>query len=364
MAKIMTGKFYKRVLAAAAVLLTLCLAGCGLAASNPSSLRQEKERNEAVTDLKVHFIDVGQGDSTLIEKDGHFMLIDAGERDQGETVASYLEKQGVKTLDYVIGTHPHSDHIGGLETVIRKFHVQKVFLPEKEHTTKVYEGLLDSIGDKNLKITIPKPGDSYSLGDASFQIIAPLRDYGNNLNNWSVGIRLVYGKNSFVLCGDAEKEAEEDMAAGGFSLKADVLKLSHHGSSTSSSPDFMDRVDPEYGVISCGKNNDYGHPHKEVLNMLKKRGVKALRTDQLGTIVAISDGTKVTFQGIGEEAEKDRTQGTAAVQDYIINTNTKKFHRPECKSVASIKEGNRKTYQGSREELIRLGYEPCQSCSP
>ena len=129
-----TGKFYRRVLAAAAILLALCMAGCSPTASS-SPLTQREMGNEAGTDLRVHFIDVGQGDSTLVEKDGHFMLIDAGERDQGEVVASYLEKQGVKKLDYVIGTHPHSDHIGGLETVIRKFEVQKVLLPEKEHTT-------------------------------------------------------------------------------------------------------------------------------------------------------------------------------------------------------------------------------------
>ena len=358
-----TGKFYKRVLAAAAILLALCMAGCSPTTSS-SPLTQREMGNEAGTDLKVHFIDVGQGDSTLVEKDGHFMLIDAGERDQGEVVASYLEKQGVKKLDYVIGTHPHSDHIGGLETVIRKFEVQKVLLPEKEHTTKVYERLLDAIADKNLKITLPKPGDSYSLGDASFQIIAPNKDYGDNLNNWSIGLRLVYGKNSFVLCGDAEKDAEKDMIANGLPLKADVLKLSHHGSSTSSSEGFMDLVDPEYGVISCGKNNDYGHPHKEILEMLKKRNIKALRTDQLGTIVAVSDGSKVTFPEITEGTDGDRSQGTAADKDYVINTNTKKFHRPDCKSAASMKEENRKTYKGSREELIQKGYEPCQSCNP
>ncbi|WP_349945651.1 MBL fold metallo-hydrolase [Lacrimispora sp. BS-2] len=356
-------KFYKRVLAAAAVLLVFCMAGCSPTASS-FPLTQGQLGNETGTDLKVHFIDVGQGDSTLVEKDGHYMLIDAGERDQGETVASYLEKQGVKKLDYVIGTHPHSDHIGGLETVIRKFDVQKVFLPEKEHTTKVYERLLDAIADKNLKITLPEPGDSYTLGDAAFQIIAPNRDYGNDLNNWSIGLRLVYGNNSFVLCGDAEKDAEKDMVANGFPLKADVLKLSHHGSSTSSSESFMDQVDPEYGVISCGKNNDYGHPHKEVLNMLKKRNIKALRTDQLGTIVAVSDGSKVTFPEIKEGTGGDRTQNTAADQDYVINTNTKKFHLPDCKSAASMKEENRKTYKGSREELIQMGYEPCQSCNP
>lgn len=355
--------FKRRLWLAAAVLLALSMAGCSMTAGS-SPLSGSEIISEADQGLRVHFINVGQGDSTLIEKNGHFMLIDAGERSQGKTVVSYLEKQGVKTLDYVIGTHPHSDHIGGMETVIRNFDVEKIFLPEKEHTTKVYEGLLDAIGDKGLKITLPNPGDTYALGDASFQIISPGKDYGGNLNNWSIGLRLVYGENSFVLCGDAEKDAEKDMAESGFPLKADVLKLSHHGSNTSSYEGFMDQVDPDYGVISCGKNNDYGHPHKEILDMLNKRSIKVLRTDELGTIVAVSDGSKITFPEITEGTEADSTQSTLAEQDYIINTNTRKFHKPDCKSAASIKKENHKSYKGSREELIQKGYEPCKSCNP
>lgn len=365
------------LLAAVAVLFTFCMAGCSQSSLNSPAVSGPVSG----TDLRVHFIDVGQGDSTLIEKDGHFMLIDAGERDQGQNVVSYLKKQGVEKLDYVIGTHPHSDHIGGMEAVIREFDIGRVILPEKEHTTKIYERLLDAIEDKNIKVTLPRVGDSYELGGASFQILAPNRDYGDNLNNWSVGIRLIYGKNSFVLCGDAEKEAEADMAANGLNLKADVLKLSHHGSSTSSSDRFMDLVDPDYAVISCGKNNDYGHPHKEILEMLKKRRIKAFRTDRLGTIVAVSDGTKVTFPGIkGETGERGGgTLGTesgvntsstqeakpgSGIREYVVNTNTKKFHLPDCKSAASIRPENREECSGTRDELIGMGYEPCRICSP
>ncbi|MEY8355209.1 ComEC/Rec2 family competence protein [Lachnospiraceae bacterium 54-53] len=335
------------------------MTGCGGLITDRPVVNQ----TEGASDLKVHFIDVGQGDSTLAEKDGRFMLIDAGEQDQAETVVSYLKAQGVRKLDYVIGTHPHSDHIGGLEAVIREFDVDKVILPEKEHTTKTFERLLDAVADKNLKITLPRVGDSYKLGDASFRIIAPNRDYGDNLNNWSVGIRLAYGTTGFVLCGDAEKEAEEDMAANGLDLNADVLKLSHHGSSTSSSEQFMDLVDPEYAVISCGRNNDYGHPHKEVMEMLKKRGIKVLRTDQMGTVVAVSDGSGVTFPGTGD-MDRSQAESEAVSREYVVNTNTKKFHLPDCKSAASIKTENRETYSGTREELIRRGYEPCQSCRP
>ena len=372
-----TGKFYKRIFLAGLLILALFLTGCSGIAPSSGRAEDAAAKTESGTDLNVHFIDVGQGDSTLIEKDGRYMLIDAGERDQGPVVVSYLKEQGVKTLDYVIGTHPHSDHIGGLEAVIRAFDVGTIIMPEKAHTTKLYERLLDTIEEKNLKITLPKPGTTYDLGSASFQILAPNRDYGDELNNWSVGIRVDYGNNSFLLCGDAEKEAEEDMVANGLSLKADVLKVSHHGSSTSSSQVFIDRADPEYAVISCGKNNDYGHPHKEPLELFQKKHIKVLRTDQLGTIVAVSDGTKVTFPGVGDRTEPKVAEGSEASgvsteapdsqstrREYVVNIKTKKFHLPDCSSADSIKEMNRSSIIGTREELIGMGYEPCKICKP
>lgn len=364
----MTGKFYKRVLLAVIMMISLMITGCAGMEVSTGADKSVTSGQQSGSDLKVHFIDVGQGDSALIEKDGHYMLIDAGERDQGQTVVSYLKNQGVETLDYVIGTHPHSDHIGGLETVIRAFPVEKIIMPQKAHTTKLYEHLLDTIEEKKLKITLPKPGAVYELGGASFQILGPDRDYGDDLNNWSVGIRLDYGSNSFVLCGDAEKGAEEDMMANGLSLKADVLKLSHHGSSTSSSGQFLDRVNPEYAVISCGKNNDYGHPHKETLEALKKRNIKAFRTDQSGTIVAVSDGSKVTFPGQNIKDENvshtENEKNASQTGEYVINTNTKKFHLPDCSLAASIKADNKKISEETRDELIQMGYEPCKSCKP
>ena len=236
--------------------------------------------------MAVHFIDVGQGDSILAESDGHFLLIDAGENDQGDTVISYLEEAGVEALDYVIGTHPHSDHIGGLDDVIRAFDVETVILPPVEHTTKTFEDVLDAIEEKDLSITLPVPGDSYELGGAAFTILAPQRDYGDDLNNWSVGLRLACGDGAFVACGDAEAQAEEDMAASGLALSADVLKIGHHGSSTSTSDAFLKAVSPAFAVISCGEGNSYGHPHKETLEKLEAAGIQVLRTDLLGDITA------------------------------------------------------------------------------
>lgn len=254
--------------------ISLLLGGC--ADSSPSF---SPDKGSSITapsgfGLAVHYIDVGQGDSILAESDGHYMLIDAGENDQAGTVISYLKAQGVTKLDYVIGTHPHSDHIGGLDKVIDTFPVDKVILPPVEHTTKTFEDVLVSIASRGLKITKPTPGDSYDLGDASFTILSPVKDYGSDLNNWSVGVRLTYGDNSFVMCGDAEKQAEEDIIKNGAVLKADVLKAGHHGSSTSTSDAFLKKVSPSWVVIQCGKGNSYGHPHKETMEKLTKRAAR------------------------------------------------------------------------------------------
>lgn len=245
--------------------------------------------------LNVHFIDVGQGDSTLIESNGHYMLIDAGENNQADTVIDYLREQNVSTLDYVIGTHPHSDHIGGLDKIIEAFDIGKVILPSKEHTTRTFEDLLDAIAGKGLKITKPAVGDIYEIGDASFQILAPNQDYGDDLNNWSVAVRLVYGDTSFVFTGDAETEAEADIITNGLMLQADVLKVGHHGSRTSSNDAFLDSVKPSYAVIECGADNSYGHPHKETMEKLEKRNILIYRTDTQGNIVASTDGTDITW---------------------------------------------------------------------
>ncbi len=245
--------------------------------------------------VNVHFIDVGQGDSTLIESDGHYMLIDAGENNQGDTVIEYLQSQNVTTLDYVIGTHPHSDHIGGLDLVIDTFDVGKVILPPKEHTTKTFEDLLDAIAGKGLKITKPVVGDIYELGSASFQILAPNKDYDDDLNNWSVGVRLVYGDTAFLFTGDAESDAEADIISNGLALQADVLKAGHHGSRTSSSDEFLDAVSPSYAVIECGAGNTYGHPHKETIAKLKERNITVFRTDTQGNLIASTDGNEITW---------------------------------------------------------------------
>lgn len=371
------------------VIVTLFLGGCfsgGYSASQPeptgSQAGYEEQSSDAAavtgddvsqSGLLVHFIDVGQGDSILIQQNDHSMLIDAGENDQGQTVVSYLKSQGIDHLDYIIGTHPHSDHIGGLDDVILAFETDRLFLPPVEHTTTTFEDVLDAAEEKGLSLTMPQVGDIWDLGDASFTILSPNGDYGEDLNNWSIGIRLEYGENHFVLCGDAEAQAESDICSSGLPLKADVLKAGHHGSSTSTSDQFLDQVDPTWVVIQCGKDNFYGHPHKETLEKLEARGIDVLRTDLEGTIVAASNGTDITWSlgGSGpitadenETWSSETADSWAQEENYILNTSTKKFHRPDCPSVAQMRSENRQEYTGNREALIQEGYSPCKQCSP
>lgn len=268
---------------------------------------EQNENGEApLTDtLTVHFLDVGQGDCILITCGNHAMLIDAGGNSMGTTVELYLKKQNIEKLDYVIGTHPDADHIGGLDVVIYKFECDTIILPDFEKNTATYRDVIDTIDNKGYRITRPEVGKTYNLGQAEFTIVSPVSDdYGDDANNYSVGIRLVYGDTSFLLAGDAEEEAEEDMLLSGQNLKADVFKASHHGSRTSNTEEFLEAVNPQYAVISCGENNSYGHPHSQTLNTFRAMGIKVFRTDEQGTIIIKSDGKELTFNCSPSESWK------------------------------------------------------------
>lgn len=243
--------------------------------------------------LSVHYIDVGQGSSVYINAAGKHILIDAGENDQGDTVVSYLKKQGVKTLDLAIGTHPHSDHIGGMDVVIQSFDVKQVILPKVSSdltpTTRTYTDLLEAIAAKGLKVTVAKPGATYQFGDALFTLLSPSHDY-TDLNNYSVVTRLDYGSTSFLFTGDASKEAENTMLSEKKEVDVDVLLCGHHGSSTATTAKFLEAVSPKMAVIQCGAGNSYGHPHSQVLKRLEKLKIPIYRNDTCGTIVITSDG--------------------------------------------------------------------------
>lgn len=346
--------------------------------------------------FEVHFIDVGQGDSTLIICNGEAMLIDAEDNSKSTTVQLYLKKHNVDKLKYVIGTHPDADHIGGLDVILYKYDCETVIMPDIASDTATYRDVIDTLKYKNMKITYPKLNDVYKLGEAYFTIIGPQKTYEDDNNN-SVAIRLVYGEHSFLFVGDAQTEAEMDMIASKTELRAEVLKVGHHGSSTSTSQAFLSAVKPEYAVISYGENNSYGHPHQSTLNRLKKQKCQILTSGmvmaaqgnselivynakdyaKLDTRNTISTVTQETIVVVTQETTQPATQKVIQTQleteaptqpvstfSYVLNTNTKKFHYPTCKSVKSMKDKNKKMSDQSRDVIIGMGYSPCKNCNP
>lgn len=374
---------------------------------NPAGNETDNATENA--DMEVHFIDVGQGDATLIKSDGHYMLIDAGENDKGTLIQNYLRKQGVDKLDYLVLTHTDADHIGGADVIINKFAIDNLFLGDYKKDNKTYGELMDAIAYKNLTYSTPAVGAEYQLGNAVFTIVAPNGTYSDP-NNSSIALMLQNGNNSFLFTGDCEEEAEEDILRNGINIDCDVYKLGHHGSRTASSRAFLDVITPVYGVVSCQEDNSYGHPHAEPLNNLREMGVMLFRTDEQGSIVAYSDGEEITWNcapsdtwkageptgssdvsGVGEsgaeqspeqttgitedadtesgsnptgesELAADPTAGSSQAGSIIANVNTKAFHRPDCSRLP--KEKNR-VYFDSREEAMAAGYDnPCDYCNP
>lgn len=245
--------------------------------------------------LYLHFIDVGQADCIYITDGNNSMLIDSGKNDTADIVTNYLKEQGVNILDYVIATHPHEDHIGGMDEVLNNFKVNKILMPNKVTTTKTFENLLIAIKNNGCEKITPSVGQTYNLGDANFTIIAPNSENYEELNNYSIVIKLKYGNNSFLFTGDAQNLSENEILNKGTNIKCDLLKVGHHGSSTSTDLKFLTAVEPKYAVISVGKNNKYNLPKKTVMDKLKRLGVTVYRTDESGTIIAISDGENITF---------------------------------------------------------------------
>lgn len=245
--------------------------------------------------LKVHYLDVGQGDSIFIELPNNVtMLIDAAESYQSENIINYLKNLNYQKIDYVIGTHPHTDHIGGLRDIINTFEIGKIYMPKVVSTTKTYENLLMAIKDKNLKINTAKAGTSIIDTDAlKINILAPNNSTYTELNNYSVVTKITYGTTKLLFMGDAEKLSENEIKE---NVTADVIKIGHHGSNTSSSIDFIKKVNAKYGIISVGLNNKYNLPKEETITNWKNSGTKIYLTSINGTITAISDGTNIKIE--------------------------------------------------------------------
>lgn len=350
----------------------------------PSQNNSSQSSGKVSGQLKVHFIDVGQADCILLQNNGAAMLIDAGNNADERLILNYLHNQNIKKLDYVIGTHPHEDHIGSLDKVIDSFDIGKVYMPKVTANTNAFEDVITSIKNKGLKITTPVAGSEFPFGKVNCKILAPVSSSYEDLNNYSIVIKLTFGSTSFLFTGDAESISESEMLGKNYDLKADVLKVGHHGSNSSSSASFLKAVSPKYAVISVGKDNDYGHPGKETMERLYSAGITVYRTDLSGTIVATSDGntikfdknvsaikpqappakaTAVTTAAASETSSiiaSETTDGTAqAVSNTVYITKTgSKYHNSGCKYLAKSK------IPIELSEAKKLGYTACSVCKP
>jgi len=320
-------------------------------------------------ELAVWFVDVGQADCALLSDGSASVLVDAGGNATAKDVVAFLREQGIERLDYAIGTHPHEDHVGGLDAVLDAVPVDTLILPEKEGDTKTYEDVLDAARRNGVSIVRAKPESVYRVGTYTMTLLGPVKLY-DDMNNNSVVARVDHGENVFLFTGDIEAAAEKDILSMGYDVECTVLKAPHHGSETSSSYVFLRAAYPEMVVVSCGLDNSYGHPHDGPMSRYRDAGATVYRTDTLGSIRMTSDGRSITVDAQGEASpvrrapkDADGLSGGASinVQEYIGNTNTKKFHMPNCSGLPSEK--NRVVLE-SREEAVQRGYAPCGLCKP
>ena len=320
-----------------------------------------------ISDLEVHFIDVGQADAALLISDGHYMLIDGGNVEDSSLIYSYLNKLNINYLDYIIGTHAHEDHMGGLSGALQKAEVENVYVPKTESDAKFYQSFKDKIMAEGVTPINPTSGTSFDLGSCSVQLFCPKYESADDLNNTSIMTKVICGNTSFLFTGDSERDEESDILGQGYDLSATVLKAGHHGSDTSSSYVFLREVMPKYVVISVGKDNQYGHPDEAALSRFRDVGATVYRTDLQGDIIVKSDGNELSFsteKNENEETNPTVAQGSENSQNgesqYIGNKNSKKFHRPSCKNLPAEKN---RVYLNSRDEAIEQGFSPCGNCN-
>ena len=249
-------------------------------------------------ELVVHMIDVGQADCFLLIQDGETALVDCGTRSTGKDAVEYIKELGITTLDYVIGTHPHDDHMGGMYDVITNFEVGKVIIPDSsdgEITANWYLKLMDELKTGEYNVQYPEQGDIYKLEDATMQVLAAETDVNGNTNNYSIVMKVSFGQMDMIMTGDAETEIEEIILESGVDIDAEILKLGHHGSDTSSSQEFLDAITPEYGLISSKVGNKYEHPIKSTMDKLQAMNVVVYRTDECGSVIMTITTDNITF---------------------------------------------------------------------
>lgn len=318
--------------------------------------------------FEVHFIDVGQGDCSLVICDSEAMLIDGGEASESSKVYAYLKSQKVDHLRYMVATHVHSDHIGGLSGALNYATVETAFCPVTSYDSKTFNSLVKYLGNQGVSIAVPDAGDSFNLGSARVDVLGPQKNY-DDPNDTSIVLKVTYGDTSFLFTGDAERTAEADILAEGYDLSATVLKVGHHGSDTSTSYQFLREIMPEYAVIQVGEDNSYGHPTEDTLSRLRDADVKVYRNDLQGDIICTSDGKSVSFTTAKNESAQTNPTVVATpdaeepdvVGEYIGNKNSQKFHLPTCKNLPAEKN---RIYFDSRQAAIDAGQTPCGNCKP
>ena len=358
------------------LLITYVLTGCSflhsvttenppLAPSSPATSTSSEEVIPSEIPLSgrssftIHYIDVGQADASLVLCDGKTMLIDGGNVADSSLIVAYLKKLNIDYLDYIVCTHAHEDHVGGLSGALSVARAGVVYAPQTETNSKAYNNFLRKVSEQNLRITHPTIGSCITLGNSNIQFIGPISEATSDLNNSSIVLKITYGDTSFLFTGDAERE-EEQTLLGKEMLESDVLKVGHHGSDTSTSYPFLREVMPEYAVISVGKSNSYGHPTETVLSRLRDADVKVYRTDLQGDIIVRSDGENITVTATkNENIQTNETAVEYTEGIYIGNKNSKKFHKPDCRTLPAKKNCVEFT---SRADAMNAGYSPCRNC--
>lgn len=343
-----------------------------------------------VSDMEVHFIDVGQADAALVLCGGEAMLIDGGNTEDSSLMYTYLKNMDISYLDYVIASHAHEDHVGGLAGALNYADVGVVYCPVTTYDSEAFSDFKRYVEKNNSQISVPSIGDSFELGNAVVEILG--LNAGSEPNDTSIILKITHGDISFLFVGDAMREAEQAVLNSGCDLGSTVLKVGHHGSDNSTTYPFLREVMPTYAVISVGNDNSYGHPTEDTLSILRDAEVKVFRTDLQGDIIAVSDTKNVTInveknpdadtlvpQIITKleptmeptdeptpepSVEEQKSLPTQNGKTYVLNTNTKKFHMPSCSSVKTIKEKNYAEYVGTAAEVEAMGYVGCKRCNP
>lgn len=344
----------------------------------------QSEEPQLAGDMTVHFLDVGQGLSILVQSNGENLVYDGGDRGESSFVVSYLQQQGVTDIKYLISSHYDEDHVAGLVGCVNTFNVENVIGADYVQDTKIYQSFIDGVAEKGLEIQHPAVGTEYQFGTGKFTILSPA-SIGSNDNDNSVAIKLTNGENSFIFTGDAESGSEAAMCSSGIDLSCDVLVPGHHGSATATSNDFLMKAVPEFAVISCGTDNQYGHPDKDTMDKLQSMDIQVYRTDKQGTVIATSTGTEISWnqepsndyspgdsndtgtqpQAVEEQPVADPTPEPELTEEpetvggsvWISETGSKYHNKPDCGRMNPDK-----ARQITESEAQNMGLDACENC--